>query len=201
MLDYILLVVDYQGKLMDMVVDRELLVKRARLMIRFAKEVEIPIIWTEHYPEGLGGTAETIEELLKDLEPVKKRSFSCFGEERFQKRLNELADINADMGGTRWPALIVTGIETHICIEQTVFDAARMGYPTILLADCVSSRRRVDHEVSLERLRSLAQGSALYSRPLPIEITTSEALIYRLLKRGEGETFKRVLEIIKEEGS
>ncbi|MCD6383180.1 MAG: isochorismatase family protein [Thermoplasmata archaeon] len=200
MKDYILLVVDYQDKLFNKIANRELLTKRARLMIRFAREVGIPILWTEHYPKGLGHTVPEIAEVLEGVEIIEKRSFSCFGEEEFQRRIREVAEKNAEDGGLRWPNVIIMGIETHICIEQTAFDSAKMGYPTIVLADCVGSRNEVDHEVSLHRLRTLASGEGLYSRPLPIEITTSEALIYRLLRRGEGETFKRVLQILKEEG-
>ncbi|MDI7251366.1 MAG: isochorismatase family protein, partial [Actinomycetota bacterium] len=82
--------------------------------------------------------------------------------------------------------LLVCGIETHICVCQTVLDALHRGYLVQVVADAVGTRRLEDHLTALERMRGAGA-----------TVTTSEALIYEITCRADGEEFKRVLDLVK----
>jgi nicotinamidase-related amidase len=145
-------------------------------LLKFAAIFEIPVVLTEHYPQGLGYTVDEIKEALTSYEPLIKRIFSCFG-------VPEFADALAATGRKR---LLVTGIETHICVSQTVHDAMQYGYQVQVVADGTGTRKREDHETALARMRG--EGAV---------ITTSESLIYEVTCRADGAEFKQVLELVK----
>ena len=83
--------------------------------------------------------------------------------------------------------LIVAGIETHVCVRQTVFDLRERGHEIYLLADAVGSRSETDHRLALHELRELAQA----------RVTTLEAIAWEMLGRAEGEPFKKLLSLLK----
>ncbi|MBC7229360.1 MAG: hydrolase [Actinobacteria bacterium] len=174
--DSVLVVIDPQEKLVRMIHNREEVVATIARLLRFAGIFELPVVLTEHYPQGLGFTVEEIKEALAEYNPVIKRVFSCFGVPEFEEALM----------ATGRKRLVVTGIETHICVSQTVLDALHRGYRVHVVADGTGTRRREDHEVALERLR---QAGA--------QVTTSEAFIYEVTCRADGEEFKRVLDLVK----
>ena len=81
--------------------------------------------------------------------------------------------------------LIVCGIETHICIQQTVLDCLQNGFEVILISDAMGSRNSVDHEISLRRM---TQGGAI--------LTTTESIIFELCKTANRKEFKEISNII-----
>ena len=85
------------------------------------------------------------------------------------------------------PTLLVAGIETHVCVRQTVFDLRERGHAVSLLADAVSSRSEADHRLALHEMREVARA----------RITTREAVSWEMLGRAEGEPFKKLLAILK----
>ena len=85
------------------------------------------------------------------------------------------------------PTLLVAGVETHVCVRQSVFDLHERGHAVYLLADAVSSRAELDHRLALHELREVAG----------TRITTLEAVAWELLGRAEGEAFKKLLAILK----
>lgn len=172
----VLVVIDPQRKLVDMINDRELVMKTMVQLLEFAPVFGIPVISTEHYPQGLGYTVEEVKEALADYRPIQKRIFSCFGVPEFGEALQ--------MTGRR--NLLVCGIETHICVSQTVLDALHRGYAVQVAADAVGARRPLDHEIAIERLR---QSGAV--------ITTAEAAMYEIAARADTEEFKRLLALVK----
>ncbi|MEW6552771.1 MAG: hydrolase [Actinomycetota bacterium] len=174
--DSILVVIDPQEKLVKMIHNREEVVGTIARLLRFADIFGIPVVLTEHYPQGLGYTVEEVKEALTIYEPVIKRIFSCFG-------VPEFAEALAATGRKR---LLVTGIETHICVSQTVHDAMQRGYRVQVVADGTGTRKREDHETALARM--YAEGAV---------VTTSESLIYEVLYRADGPEFKQVLELVK----
>ncbi|MFC1793702.1 isochorismatase family protein, partial [Planctomycetota bacterium] len=86
-----LTVVDVQGKLAQLMHDREALFKNVQILVQAAKILEIPILWCQQCPDALGPTIPEIAELLDDIEPVNKSAFSCCGDEQFNVRLKKLA--------------------------------------------------------------------------------------------------------------
>jgi nicotinamidase-related amidase len=174
--DSILVVIDAQEKLVRMIHNREQVTETIARMLRFASIFDIPVVLTEHYPKGLGYTVDDVKEAAPAYEPILKRIFSCFG-------VPEFADALAQSGRKR---LLIVGIETHICVSQTVHDALHRGYQVQVIADGVGTRRKEDHEIALARLR---QAGAV--------ITTSEALIYEVTLRADTDEFKKVLDLVK----
>lgn len=174
--DSLLLVIDPQEKLVKMIHNREEVVATISRLLRFAGIFDIPVVLTEHYPQGLGYTVDEVKEAVARYDPVVKRIFSCFG-------VPEFGDAVKGAGRKR---IVVTGIETHICVCQTVLDALHRGYEVLVVCDGTGTRKREDHETALERMR---QAGAV--------ITTSEAFIYEVTYRADGEEFKKVLDLVK----
>ena len=85
-----LIVVDIQGKLAQLMDDKEMLFRNVKILIKAAGILDIPIIWCQQYPQGLGATVEEIAELLTNNEPVDKVSFDCLGDKKFRTKLENL---------------------------------------------------------------------------------------------------------------
>ena len=172
----ILVVIDVQEKLFAKMEEKEQIAKNICRLIRFAEILGIPIIITEQYPKGLGPTIPEIRELALGIKPIEKMEFSCLASSTFKERLSE----------TQTRSLILTGIEAHICVSQTAIEALTSGYRVYVVADAISSRRREDKMVAIERMR---QEGAI--------IVSSEMLMYEMLRKAGTPEFKRVLELVK----
>jgi len=171
-----LLIIDVQGKLAQLMYGKETLVENLQRMIRGAQILEVPIIWTEQNLKGLGSTIPEIANLLSDSRPIAKFSFSCCGDEDF---MQELRALNCKQ-------ILITGIETHICVYQTAMDLINLGYEIEVVADAVSSRTVENKEIGLEKIRD---GGG--------KLTSTETALFELLKVAEGEKFKGILQIMK----
>ncbi len=173
----VLLVVDVQGKLASLMYDHERLFANLERMIRAAQLLELPILWTEQAPEKIGETVEPIKNLLFPvLKPIHKKSFSCY---RCPEFLEHLKAINRRQ-------IIVVGIETHVCVYQTVCDLRTHGYDVHLIADAVSSRTQDNKELAIARMRD--EGAT---------IATAEMTMCELLKTSEHPKFKAIMTNIK----
>ncbi len=161
--DTALAVIDVQGKLATLMHDRDTLYRNLQILVRGARVLELPVLWLEQYPEGLGPTIPEVAELLGGQEPLAKTCFSAWGQPEFVGRLEE--------SGRR--QVLVAGIETHICVYQTVRDLRDRGYEVEVVEDAVSSRtaseqargtgegegrRRRDHLGGDGPLRAAARG-------------------------------------------
>ncbi len=169
-------IVDVQEKLLPYVTEKERVVENLRMLIKFADIMDIPIVLTEHYPKGLGVTVPEIKEILKIYEPIDKVIFSCFGAPRFRARLREL-------GAKR---LMIAGIESHICIEQTALDALNLGYDVHIIADAISSRTPENLKIGIEKMRQFGA-----------VISSTEMVMYEIMERADTKEFKDVLKLVK----
>ena len=174
--DSILVVIDPQEKLIKMIHNREEVVQTITRLLKFSSIFNLPVVLTEHYPQGLGYIVDEIKEVLPDYQPIIKRIFSCFG-------VPEFCDALTAAGRHH---LLVVGIETHVCVCQTTLDALHLGFQVQVVADGVGTRKREDHEMALQRMR---QSGAV--------ITTSESLMYEMTERADTDEFKRLLELVK----
>jgi nicotinamidase-related amidase len=174
--DCCLIVVDVQGKLAQLMVDKEALFKNIRILIQAAKILEIPILWCQQAPEALGPTIPDIAELLTGLEPINKASFSCCGQEQF----------NAQFSGLGREQVLLCGIETHVCIYQTAMELMEGGLDVTILADAVSSRTEQNRQIALTRLA--AEGA---------RISSTEMALFELLKTAKHPQFKEVARLVK----
>jgi len=171
-----LVVVDVQGKLARLMVDRETLFKNLRILIQAAQILEIPILWCQQVPTALGPTVPEIAELLRDEEPIDKASFSCADHEAFNEKLKELGRSQ----------VVLCGIETHVCIYQTAMDLLARSHQVAVVADAVSSRTAESKQLALARLS--AEGAA---------VASTEMVLFELLRTAEHPQFKAVAKLVK----
>ncbi len=168
----IAIVVDYQEKLMPVMHNTEQLLHNSCILLEGLKTLEVPMVITQQYTKGLGMTVAPIREAVGTEEYTDKISFTaydCVSEQLKDKKF-----------------VIVCGIETHICVLQTVIDLKAAGYIPVLVADCVSSRKESDKAVALERAK--AEGAI---------VTTYESLLFELLKVAGTDTSKVIQRLIR----
>jgi nicotinamidase-related amidase len=171
-----LVVVDVQGKLAQLMVDKEALFKNIRILIQAAKILEIPILWCQQVPVALGPTVPEIAELLAGAEPIDKASFSCAGHEPFNAKLKSLGRKQT----------LLCGIETHVCIYQTAMDLFGQGREVTVIADAVSSRTAANKQIALTRLA--AEGAT---------IASTEMALFELLRTAKHPEFKYIAKLVK----
>jgi len=172
----VLVVVDFQGKLTQIVHNAEEVVNNARILIEGMNVLGVPVIATEQYPKGLGHTIESVAEALKSAPVLEKGSFSCCGDENFVRHL--------EASGRK--QILVSGIECHVCVYQTVRDLLAMRYEVHVVTDTISSRTPENREIGLNMMGRL--GASL---------TSTETILFELLKVAGGEAFKAINKIVK----
>ena len=173
-----LLVVDIQEKLLPPIFQKEQLVRNSKLLIRAASVLKIPAIMSTQYAKGLGKTVAEIASLLPETGAIDKDRFSCFGSDDFCTLLKRLP-------GNR-NTLLLCGMESHICVMQTTLAALREGYLVHVASDAVSSRTEWNWKIGLERMR--AAGAV---------ISSTEMMIYELLRSSSSPAFKEMLPHLK----
>jgi isochorismate hydrolase len=173
-----LLVVDMQAKLMPAIADRERVTASACKMIRGAAVLEMPILATEQYPRGIGVTIEPVRGLLAErgAQTVEKPTFSAWA---------TLAVRESILAFDR-PQIVLVGVETHVCIQQTALDLASRDYDVFVCADAVGSRGPMDCAMALERMRQNG-----------VIVTTVEGVLFELCQSSAAPPFKALLDIIK----
>jgi nicotinamidase-related amidase len=173
-----LIVVDIQEKLLPPIFENTRLLKNSQLLIRLAGILKIPALLTTQYTKGLGNTTPEIASLLPDAQPIDKLMFSCFGSEAFCSMLKRLP-------GNR-NTVLLCGMESHICVMQTVLAALREGYIVHVASDAVSSRSEWNWKIGLDRMR--AAGAV---------ISSTEMILYELLRSSGSPAFKELLPYLK----
>ncbi len=172
------LVIDVQEKLLPLVRHHDGIVSATKKLLTAAPIFELPVIVTEQYPRGIGHTVEAISACLQNGRDsmIEKSAFSAWAEASVREAI-----LAADR-----PQVIITGIETHVCVQQTALDMVSRDYDVYVCADAVGSRGRTDHERALERMR---QDGAW--------VTTVESVLFELCGRCDAPRFKAMLEVIK----
>lgn len=166
--------VDFQEKLVNMV-ENAALSSNAIKLLKAASILNIDTILTEQYPKGLGSTISEITS-LKDFETVEKKTFSAFQTEEFRREFNKLNNRN----------VIIFGIETHICVLQTVLDILKEGYKVFVVKDCCASRNEIDYSTGLQLMEK--EGAKLI---------TLEIALFEFLKSSKHPNFKEIQNLIK----
>ena len=169
-----LLIIDIQEKIMKPIFNKDSIIKNIKKLLNAYQILEENIILSEQNPLKLG---LTIPELLpkERFKKIEKMEFSLANIQEFLKELESKEITN----------LIVCGIETHICVQQTVLDSLQKGFEVILISDAMSSRNMVDHEIALQRM--VQRGAIL---------TTTESIIFELCKTSDRKEFKEIRNII-----
>ncbi len=170
-----LLIVDIQEKILNVMAHKERVIENTKNLIKGMKILGVPIFYTEQYPRGLGETARELKELLED-EAIQKMSFSCSGAKDLFPMLIE----------RNLSQIVLCGIESHVCIQQTALDLIANGFQVDLPADAVSSRRIIDYETALKRISG--NGG---------EVTTTESILFELLEVCGTPEFKAISKLVK----
>ncbi len=171
------LVIDVQSRLTPSMPPDALarVVKYGRALVGAGKELGMPVLATEQYPKGLGETIPELREVLPSA-PLQKMHFSCGADPAFAAALEKT--------GRR--QIVVCGMETHVCVFQTVRDLVGMGYEVHVCADAVSSRTEEHRRTGLELCR---EAGAI--------VTTAETAIFDLLHLAGTAEFKKVAPLVK----
>jgi nicotinamidase-related amidase len=173
-----LIVIDIQEKLLPTIFQKDQLIRNTQLLIRLADTLNIPTIMTAQYAKGLGATVPEIASLLPETQAIDKQAFSCFGSDVFCSTLKR-------MPGNR-NTVLLCGMESHICVMQTALGALREGYLAHVASDAVSSRTEWNWKIGLERMR--AAGTV---------ISSTEMMLYELLRSSDAPAFKEMLRHLK----
>ncbi len=173
-----LVVVDIQEKLLPPIFNKDALVKNSQLLIRVAHILKMPVMITTQYAKGLGATVKDIAELAPDVVPIDKLDFSCFGKDAFCSAVKALP-------GNR-NTMLLCGMESHICVMQTALGALQQGYLVHVASDAVGSRAEWNWKIGLDRMQ--AAGAV---------ISSTEMMIYELLRQSGTAEFKELLKYIK----
>ena len=139
--DSVLVVVDVQDKLLAKMPTAAELVRSVAFLLDVAALLDVPAVATEQYPKGLGPTTPEIARRLPVPLPAKT-SFSCCG----------AADFLADLRGRGRRAVVLVGMEAHVCVAQTALDLLDAGYSVFLPLDAVASRFAADRDAAVRRL-------------------------------------------------
>lgn len=172
----ILVIVDVQEKLMAAMPHRDNTVAGIKKLAAACRILGIPVVLTTQYTKAIGPTLAEVAEAAGNPEPADKMTFSCCGNESFQHTLRKL----------RRSHVILCGVETHVCIQQTALDLMATGNSVYVCADAVCSRRDLDRDVAIERVRSVG-----------VVITTVESAIFEMLRQAGTEKFKACLPLFK----
>lgn len=172
-----LVVIDIQEAFRHAVNDFSLMASRVSIAIRGFQVLERPVIVTEQYPKGLGRTAEEILfSLPPDYEVTEKTTFSSCGAQAFIDRL--------ETAGAK--QIVLCGLETHVCVNQTAHDLLDRGYQVHLLTDSVASRFDADKAAGIAKMQM--------SGVIP---STVEMALFEMMRDSKYEKFKEIQELIK----
>lgn len=172
----VLLIIDLQERILPVIRDIETVLENTVKLIKGFKAMQLPIYLTEQYPKGLGATSQRILDELEGYSAINKMSFSCSGaenlfEEFYKRKLFQI---------------IVCGVESHVCVQQSVLDLLANNFQVNLTADAVSSRKETDYKMALQRMRTLGA-----------QVTTTESVLFELLEVCGTPEFKEVSKIVK----
>ncbi|MBX2860686.1 MAG: isochorismatase family protein [Vampirovibrio sp.] len=173
----LLLIVDVQEKFMPVVNRSEQFISQCRRMTQGAAALQLPVLVSEQYPKGLG---HTVPELANDLPPgtpiMEKTAFGCLQDTAIRDKINSL---NRNQ-------IMLIGLETHVCINQTAHQLLEAGYQVHLLEDAITSRTQENHNIGLVKMRQSG-----------IITSCVEAALFELMETATHPAFKTIQGLVK----
>lgn len=173
--DSILMVIDIQERLVPTMKVADQVIQNTSTLIATAKQLGIPIITTEQYPRGLGNTVPQLQDQINSNYLFEKVSFTAY--------TPDVKDVLENLGRRK---VMIVGMETHICVFQTVRDLLSEGYEVFLACDGICSRTKENYKNGLALMASM--GAAL---------TNTETILFDLLKEAGTPEFKVLSKLIK----
>lgn len=170
-----LVIVDIQEKLLPKIIDHQRLLWNSSRAARGAQVVGVPVLLTEQYPKGLGGTVSPLDSFSSCRH--EKTAFSVCGATSFREEL----------GNMGIEQVVLCGIETHICVTQSALDLSANGFDVYVVVDAVGARHELDHLTALNRLRD--EG---------VTLLTTETLLFEWSQDAMHERFAEIRALVME---
>lgn len=167
--------IDIQDKLIGHIAHKERVIKNANILLESAALLHIPTLITEQYPKGLGKTCQEIK-IAGHTHILEKTHFGIFADEQIA---NFIAQSKAK-------TLVFFGIESHICVLQSIIEAQNLGYECLLAADACSSRDSHNHQLALD-----------FFRQQNVVALPTESLLFRILGDAKHPCFKAISSLVK----
>lgn len=172
----LVLIIDIQEKLLNAAFNKEQILKNSSIIVSAANILDIPILATEQYPKGLGNTVSEINKNIQKENIFEKTSFSALDDDKLKNKLK----------GLNKHQIILLGIETHICVNQTAQALIELGYDVYAVSNASGSRLESEHLAGLNRIEKCGGN-----------IITTEIALFELLKTSAHPKFKEVQNLIK----
>jgi nicotinamidase-related amidase len=172
-----LILVDLQANLMPAIEGGAQVLARARLLAEAARRLEVPVLTTEQYPDGLGPTVPEIRALVAPGDVLAKTAFAAGDETAIRRRLAEIGR----------PDLVLAGCEAHVCLLQSALSLrAAQAHRVAVVADAVGSRRASDRDAALRRLGAAG-----------CDLVTTEMVVFEWLRHAPSAEFRDLLPLLK----
>ncbi len=166
-----LLIVDIQEKLVPAVESPDTLINNVAWLGQIAQELDVPVLISEQYPEGLGHTVEALKGLATADNVMQKTFFSCMSEASCNQQINAL----------RPNQVVIVGMEAHVCVMQTAIQLKQQAREVYVVADCISSRNPADKAMAIERMRQCG-----------IYVVTREMVAFEWMQRSGTDKFRHI---------
>lgn len=150
-------------------------VRNIGILLQAAALLDVPPLYTEQYPQGLGPTVDALQPWLGNVPRIEKTVFSCWQAPGFRQHLT-----------TDRPQVILTGMEAHICVLQTALDLQAHGHQVIIAADAVLSRRSAHRENALQRMMQAG-----------VIVSNTESIVFEWLGAAGSDAFKQISKLIR----
>lgn len=174
--DALLLIVDIQKVMFDLCLENERVKKNIEALLDMSNILELPVIFTEHNAEKLGGFDSSLIQKCPGISVLNKTEFSCIMNDSIRQAIIK----------TGKKTIILAGIESHVCIFQTGAHAIQEGYNVYAVSDAISARTLANMKIGINRLEKAGA-----------VITSIEMLIFELLLKAGTSDFKKMLPVIK----
>ncbi len=174
--DSVLIVIDMQERLVPVMQAPAQAIKNACTLISAANQLDVPVLLTEQYPQGLGAIVADIANVAGDAPVLSKMHFSCIEDEQFANSFHGLGRRQA----------IIAGMEAHVCVLQTAASLMEEGFEVFVVTDATASRTLESENACLQRLSASGAG-----------IVTTEMVVFEWLGKAGTPAFKRLLPLIK----
>lgn len=166
-----LLIVDIQEKLAPAIHEIDKVVSNTRWLTEIALKLDVPVLTSEQYPQGLGHTVSELAEIIPAEGIMEKTYFSCMSEPACNEKINAI----------RPNQVVVVGTESHVCVMQTALQLKQQAREVYVVADCVSSRSPEDKALALERMRQAG-----------IFVVSREMVAFEWMQKAGTETFREI---------
>lgn len=172
----VLHIIDVQERIFDVMHNKTFLKENMVRMLKGVQILKLPIVWMEQYPKGLGPTISELRDLMPQQKPFEKMCFSSCDQPDFLPKLRE----------TGKNTILIMGVETHVCVYQTVIGLMAHGFEVEVLADAVSSRTERNYELGLRIMENAGA-----------KLTTVEMALFELLQESGTDEFKQISKLVK----